>query len=98
MVIRKTDQFCSKIKDCLQELLILKANGITKKERVELELLIDKLSASCPFQPLDIFDVNMANAIQMAGLFFTYDIVLLQFKIDDRYQAPDNHFNNISTF
>lgn len=78
--------------------MIIEANNITKKEMVELEVLIEKFSVACPLQPLDIFDVNLANATTMAGLFFTYVIVLLQFKIDDRYDAPENYFNSTFTF
>ena len=91
-------RFCRKVKDCLQDIIILKANGIAKKERVELEVLIDKFSVSCPIQPLDIFDVNLANATTIAGLVFTYVIVLLQFKIADRYDAADNYFNYTFSF
>ena len=60
-------------------------------------MLIDKFSVSCPFQPMDFFDVNLANATAMFSLCFTYVIVLLQFKIADRYTAPDNYINNTYT-
>ena len=89
---------CRKIKDCLQRILILKANDISKKKRVELEVLIDHFSLSCPFKPMDILDLNLANATTFAGLGFTYVIVLLQFKVADRFDAPDGCFNSTCLF
>ena len=56
-------------------------------------MLLDNFSEECPFTPLGVLDVNLSNAVSMAGLSFTYVIVLLQFQIGDRYQNPDGHLN-----
>ena len=77
------------VRDCLQEITIMRGNDITKEDRVNLEVLTDKFSVACPFQPLGIFDLNLSNAMSMAGLSFTYVIVLLQFKIADRIPVND---------
>ena len=58
---------------------------MTRIDRVKMDVLIDKFSETCPFQPLGIFDLNFSNSVSMAGLSFTYVIVLLQFKIADRF-------------
>ena len=75
----------------------MSGNFITKKEKVELQALVDNFSQECPFQPLGIFDVNLASATSMAGLSFTYVIVLLQFKISDRYQTSNVYLNSTCT-
>ena len=72
----------------------MRGNGITKEDRVNLEVLTDKFSVACPFQPLGIFDLNLSNAMSMAGLSFTYVIVLLQFKIADRIMVHDVALNS----
>ena len=55
----------------------------TTKEEIELDVLIDKFSKHSPFRPLDMFDANFATLASLAGLAFTYVIVLLQFKIGE---------------
>ena len=50
------------------------------RETVHMEVLIEKFSKSCPFRPLDMFDVNFSTAASLAGLGFTYVIVLMQFR------------------
>ena len=62
-----------------------------------MQVLVDKFSQECPFQPLGIFEVNLASATSMAGLSFTYVIVLLQFQISDRYQPPNVYLNRTVT-
>ena len=54
-----------------------------------MDELLEEFSAPCPIQPLDIFDMNFANVASLAGLAFTYIIVLLQFKIGDPEENLD---------
>ena len=88
---------CRKIKESLQEIIIIEVNSISTKERIKLEVLIDNFSEKCPFTPLGVLDVNLSNAVSMAGLSFTYVIVLLQFQISDRYQTPNIYLNSTVT-
>ena len=88
---------CRKIKESLQEIIIIEVNSINSKERIKLEVLIDNFSEKCPFTPLGVLDVNLSNAVSMAGLSFTYVIVLLQFQISDRYQTPNIYLNSTVT-
>ena len=88
---------CRKIKESLQEIIIIEVNSITRKERIKLEVLINNFSEKCPFTPLGVLDVNLSNAVSMAGLSFTYVIVLLQLQISDRYQTPNIYLNSTVT-
>ena len=73
--------------------MIHEVNSITNKERVKLEVLLDNFSEECPFTPLGVLNVNFSNVVSMAGLSFTYVIVLLQFQIGDRYHKSDDPSN-----
>ena len=62
---------------------------MTPSQSALMDELLDEFSAHCPIQPLDIFDMNFANVASLAGLAFTYIIVLLQFKIGDPEENAD---------
>ena len=72
-----------RVKNALQKIKIHKIEQMSPKEEIELDVLIDKFSKHSPFRPLDMFDANFATLASLAGLAFTYVIVLLQFKIGD---------------
>ena len=67
------------------------------KQSVQLEVLIGQFSVACPFRPLDIFDVNFGTALSLAGLTFTYVIVLMQFRIGDPLQRQTIVFGNVTS-
>lgn len=71
------------MKSVLQKIKMQKIDKLSARNEVELDVLIDKFSASSPFRPLDMFDANYSTLASLAGLSFTYVIVLLQFKIGD---------------
>ena len=64
---------------------------MTPKQSALMDELLEEFSAPCPIQPLDMFDMNFANVASLAGLAFTYIIVLLQFKIGDPEENPEVH-------
>ena len=72
-----------KVKASLQRIRLREAERMSVRESVHMEVLIDKFSVSCPFRPLDMFDVNFSTAASLAGLVFTYVIVLMQFREGD---------------
>lgn len=72
-----------RVKNALQRIKIQSIDHMSPKEEIELDVLIDKFSKHSPFRPLDMFDANFATLASLAGLAFTYVIVLLQFKIGD---------------
>ena len=72
-----------KVKNALQKMKIQRIDDMCPKEEVEVDVLIDKFSKHSPFRPLDMFDANFATLASLAGVAFTYVIVLLQFKIGD---------------
>ena len=82
------------MKACLQKIRLREAEKMTVRESVHLEVLIDKFSESCPFRPLDMFDVNFSTAASLSGLALTYVIVLMQFREGDattgNFPAPVN--------
>ena len=71
------------MKASLQRIRLREAERMSVRESVHLEVLIDKFSVQCPFRPLDMFDVNFSTAASLAGLVFTYVIVLMQFREGD---------------
>ena len=71
------------MKACLQKIRLREAERMSVRESVHMEVLIDKFSESSPFRPLDMFDVNFSTAASLAGLAFTYVIVLMQFREGD---------------
>ena len=72
-----------RVKNTLQKIKIQRVDLMSPKEEIELDVLIDRFSKHSPFRPLDMFDANFATLASLAGLAFTYVIVLLQFKIGD---------------
>ena len=70
---------------------------MTTKQSVQMEVLSGQFAVSCPFRPLDIFDVNFGTALSLGGLTFTYVIVLMQFRIGDPLQGLANDFVNVTS-
>ena len=66
------------IQDGLDKLLLL--DGISVKQRRELEFLIKRFSVRAPIRPLDMFDMNSANFAVISNIMMTYVIILMQFK------------------
>ena len=64
---------------------------LDSEDCVRMEYLLEQFSAPCPIRPDDMFDMNLATMISLAGLLLTYVIVFLQFKIGegDTNVAPD---------
>ena len=60
-----------KVKACLQKIRLREAERMSVREGVHMEVLIDKFSESCPFRPLDMFDVNFSTAASLAGTQFS---------------------------
>ena len=58
-------------------------DSLTGCEGAGVAFLLDHFSAPSPLRPMDICDVNYGAAASVAGLVFTYIIVLLQFKVGD---------------
>ena len=48
-----------------------------------MEYLMEEFSSPCPIRPADMFDMNLATMISLAGLLLTYVIVFLQFKMGE---------------
>ena len=48
-----------------------------------MEHLMEEFSSPCPIRPADMFDMNLATMISLAGLLLTYVIVFLQFKMGE---------------
>ena len=71
-------------------------DALDSEDRVRMEYLMEEFSAPCPIRPADMFDMNLATMISLAGLLLTYVIVFLQFKIgevDDKSSvATDGNF------
>ena len=76
---------------------MMEAEHMTTKQSVQMEVLVGQFSVSCPFRPLDIFDVNFGTTLSLAGLAFTYVIVLMQFRIGDPMQWQANDFGNVTS-
>ena len=49
-----------------------------------MEYLMEEFSSPCPIRPADMFDMNLATMISLAGLLLTYVIVFLQFKMGEK--------------
>ena len=82
--------FCRKVKKSLCKVKASEADLMTPKQSALMDELLEEFSAPCPIQPLDMFDMNFANVASLAGLAFTYIIVLLQFKIGDPEENPEH--------
>ncbi len=67
------------IRTKLQDRLLLRSSD-PDVDREEARVLIDRFSASSPLRPMDMFDMHYESGASLAGLIFTYVIVLLQFK------------------
>ena len=81
--------FRRKVKKSLCKVKASEADLMTPKQSALMDELLEEFSAPCPIQPLDMFDMNFANVASLAGLAFTYIIVLLQFKIGDPEENPE---------
>ncbi len=57
--------------------------GLQTDLRDRLQLLTMHFSNSNPIRPMDIFGMNYASTASVAGLMFTYLIVLMQFRVGD---------------
>ena len=83
------------MKSCLWKIKIGHFRHLDSEDRVRMEYLMEEFSAPCPIRPADMFDMNLATMISLAGLLLTYVIVFLQFKIgevDDTNVASDGNF------
>ena len=63
--------------DGIDKLLLL--DGISDKQRRELEFLVKRFSVRAPIRPMDMFDMNSANFAVLCNI-MTYVIILMQFK------------------
>jgi hypothetical protein len=52
-------------------------------DRNHFDILIERFSKPAPIPPKDVFNMNWASGVSIAGLIVTYMIVLLQFKFRD---------------
>ena len=52
-------------------------------DSVRMDYLMEEFSSPCPIRPADMFDMNLATMISLAGLLLTYVIVFLQFKMGE---------------
>ncbi len=57
--------------------------GLQGDLKDRLHLLTVHFSNSSPIRPLDIFSMNYASTASVAGLMFTYLIVLMQFRVGE---------------
>ncbi len=73
------------IHDKLQLILASESDKLSPADRTKIDLLIDRFANGglAPIRPADVFDLNMASAASIAGIIFTYVIVLMQFNVGD---------------
>ena len=64
--------------DGIDKLLLL--DGISIKQRRELEFLVKRFSVRAPIRPMDMFDMTSANFAVLSNIMMTYVIILMQFK------------------
>ena len=57
------------------------------EDNVKLDHLMAEFSVPYPIRPADMFDMNLATMISLAGLLLTYVIVFLQFKVGEDVAA-----------
>ncbi len=67
----------------LQLVAIEEADAMSPRESQQLAFLLEHYSSESPLQPLNACNINYASGASLAGLIFTYIIVLLQFKMGE---------------
>ena len=71
----------AKVRAGLEDYLLANLSTLSTVDVGELQVLIGEFTERAPIRPKKAFALNSRSALNVSGLFLTYILVLLQFKL-----------------